>query len=65
MVGVCVARVCVFAIWCILVILSMTGSVNGQQVSCPPRCLCFKTTVRCMFLSMDKVPPIPAETTIL
>ncbi|RZF34069.1 hypothetical protein LSTR_LSTR015502 [Laodelphax striatellus] len=55
---------CLFAI--LSMILPMTVvSVNGQQVPCPPRCLCFKTTVRCMFLSMDKVPPIPAETTIL
>ncbi|RZF34098.1 hypothetical protein LSTR_LSTR015975 [Laodelphax striatellus] len=38
---------------------------SGQQVTCPSRCLCFKTTVRCMFLSMDRVPHVPTEPTIL
>ncbi|XP_054710141.1 peroxidasin-like [Uloborus diversus] len=32
---------------------------------CPERCLCFRTTVRCMFLQLDKVPRVPPETTIL
>ncbi|XP_052121607.1 peroxidasin [Frankliniella occidentalis] len=32
---------------------------------CPNRCVCFKTTVRCMFLQLDHVPRVPPDTTIL
>lgn len=32
---------------------------------CPYRCLCFRTTVRCMFLQLEKVPEVPEDTTIL
>ncbi|XP_077991222.1 peroxidasin homolog [Glandiceps talaboti] len=33
--------------------------------SCPNRCLCFRTTVRCMHLMLDHIPEVPATTTIL
>ena len=37
---------------------------TAQEVHrCPARCLCFRTTVRCMFLQLEKVPPVPVETT--
>jgi hypothetical protein len=49
------------AILLLLAALS-TGLADAQ---CPPRCLCFRTTVRCMFLQLDKVPEVPPETTIL
>jgi len=32
---------------------------------CPPSCVCFRTTVRCMFLQLDAVPDVPDSTTIL
>ncbi|OCT81192.1 peroxidasin isoform X1 [Xenopus laevis] len=33
--------------------------------SCPSRCLCFRTTVRCMHLMLETVPSVPPQTTIL
>ncbi|XP_021933009.1 peroxidasin isoform X5 [Zootermopsis nevadensis] len=46
----------------ILLAAFCTGLAEAQ---CPARCLCFRTTVRCMFLQLDKVPEVPPETTIL
>ncbi|XP_053565790.1 peroxidasin homolog [Bombina bombina] len=34
-------------------------------VACPSRCLCFKTTVRCMHLMLDSIPEVPVQTSIL
>lgn len=39
--------------------------IQCQENECPSRCLCFRTTVRCMFLQMEKVPEVPSTTTIL
>ncbi|KAG5266124.1 hypothetical protein AALO_G00250040 [Alosa alosa] len=33
--------------------------------SCPSRCLCFRTTVRCMHLNLETVPAVSPQTTIL
>ncbi|OPJ84914.1 peroxidasin [Patagioenas fasciata monilis] len=33
--------------------------------SCPSRCLCFRTTVRCMHLMLETIPDIPPQTNIL
>ncbi|KAJ7988928.1 hypothetical protein DPEC_G00314270 [Dallia pectoralis] len=33
--------------------------------SCPSRCLCFRTTVRCMHLNLETVPAVAPSTTIL
>uniref|UniRef100_A0A6I8PLB6 Ig-like domain-containing protein n=1 Tax=Ornithorhynchus anatinus TaxID=9258 RepID=A0A6I8PLB6_ORNAN len=33
--------------------------------SCPSRCLCFRTTVRCMHLMLESVPEIPLPTNVL
>ncbi|KAL3869555.1 hypothetical protein ACJMK2_042223 [Sinanodonta woodiana] len=49
----------------ILVFLCFTWSLIRAQSVCPSRCLCFRSTVRCMFLQMDRVPKVPPETTIL
>ncbi|XP_033874603.3 peroxidasin-like isoform X1 [Acipenser ruthenus] len=39
---------------------------NPQPVlSCPSRCLCFRTTVRCMHLMLESVPAVSPQTTIL
>ena len=37
----------------------------SAEIRCPSRCLCFRSTVRCMFLELDQVPAVPANTTIL
>jgi len=41
----------------------------GEQAEdvpgCPASCVCFRTTVRCMFLQLDSVPDVPDSTTIL
>ncbi|XP_069584102.1 peroxidasin homolog isoform X1 [Ranitomeya imitator] len=36
-----------------------------QSSSCPSRCLCFRTTVRCMHLMLEHVPTVSPQTTIL
>uniref|UniRef100_A0A8C4F3R0 Peroxidasin n=1 Tax=Dicentrarchus labrax TaxID=13489 RepID=A0A8C4F3R0_DICLA len=40
---------------------------SGPQVviCCPSRCLCFRTTVRCMHLNLETVPAVSPQTTIL
>uniref|UniRef100_A0A4D5R9E2 Peroxidasin n=1 Tax=Scolopendra viridis TaxID=118503 RepID=A0A4D5R9E2_SCOVI len=50
-----------------LLFFSLSGNrvTLAEGVNCPDRCLCFRTTVRCMFLHLDHVPPVPPETTIL
>uniref|UniRef100_H2ZVX8 Uncharacterized protein n=1 Tax=Latimeria chalumnae TaxID=7897 RepID=H2ZVX8_LATCH len=32
---------------------------------CPSRCLCFRTTVRCMHLMLENIPGVPLQTTVL
>uniref|UniRef100_A0ABI7XC69 Peroxidase n=1 Tax=Felis catus TaxID=9685 RepID=A0ABI7XC69_FELCA len=32
---------------------------------CPSRCLCSKSTVRCMHLMLDHIPQVPQQTTVL
>ncbi|XP_026789759.3 peroxidasin [Pangasianodon hypophthalmus] len=34
-------------------------------LSCPSRCLCFRTTVRCMHLNLETVPSVSPQTSIL
>uniref|UniRef100_A0A8C6WZL7 Ig-like domain-containing protein n=1 Tax=Neogobius melanostomus TaxID=47308 RepID=A0A8C6WZL7_9GOBI len=36
-----------------------------SALSCPSRCLCFRTTVRCMHLNLESVPAVSPQTTIL
>ncbi|CAL7935809.1 unnamed protein product [Xylocopa violacea] len=38
---------------------------NGRNVECPHKCMCFGTTVRCMFQKLNRVPRVPANTTVL
>lgn len=45
------------------VLLALVAGASG--VRCPAKCLCFRTTVRCMFLQLEKIPRVPPETTIL
>uniref|UniRef100_A0A4X2K4Z1 Uncharacterized protein n=1 Tax=Vombatus ursinus TaxID=29139 RepID=A0A4X2K4Z1_VOMUR len=34
-------------------------------LSCPSRCLCFKSTIRCMHLMLDHIPKVPQQITVL
>ena len=52
------------ALLCLLLLAVSQVLVRGQS-DCPPRCLCFRTTVRCMFLGLTHLPRVPATTTIL
>ena len=47
-----------------LVVAAALAAVRAQS-DCPPRCLCFRTTVRCMFLGLRQLPQVPEATTIL
>lgn len=33
--------------------------------ACPDRCICFRTTVRCMHLHLGSIPAVPENTTVL
>ncbi|XP_013398080.1 peroxidasin isoform X2 [Lingula anatina] len=50
--------------WKLLLYLALLFHSSIAQ-PCPSRCLCFRTTVRCMFLHLEKIPQVPPETTIL
>ncbi|XP_023663422.2 peroxidasin isoform X1 [Paramormyrops kingsleyae] len=54
----------VFTLSLTLVVLLVAGSPQ-LSLSCPSRCLCFRTTVRCMHLMLETVPAVPPQTTIL
>jgi len=43
----------------------ISNTRNNEIQQCPLRCLCFRTTVRCMFLNLDRIPNVGSETTIL
>ncbi|XP_072417108.1 peroxidasin homolog isoform X3 [Chiloscyllium punctatum] len=36
-----------------------------RSAACPSRCLCFRTTVRCMHLMLEHIPAVSPQTTIL
>uniref|UniRef100_A0A646QDL0 Peroxidasin n=1 Tax=Hemiscolopendra marginata TaxID=943146 RepID=A0A646QDL0_9MYRI len=57
----------VFVVVAAVLLLSLVGNrvTLAEGLNCPDRCLCFRTTVRCMFLQLDHVPSVPRETTIL
>ncbi|XP_072490423.1 peroxidasin homolog isoform X2 [Notamacropus eugenii] len=38
---------------------------GGGNGGCPSRCLCFRTTVRCMHLMLESVPAVSPQTSIL
>uniref|UniRef100_A0A8C7KPX5 Peroxidasin n=1 Tax=Oncorhynchus kisutch TaxID=8019 RepID=A0A8C7KPX5_ONCKI len=45
--------------------LILVASGPQPVYSCPSRCLCFRTTVRCMHLNLETVPAVAPSTTIL
>nr|XP_030700354.1 peroxidasin homolog isoform X3 [Globicephala melas] len=59
------ARPCLLA----LVLCSCWGALAAvapkQGNGCPSRCLCFRTTVRCMHLLLEAVPAVAPQTSIL
>ncbi|XP_033967231.1 peroxidasin isoform X1 [Pseudochaenichthys georgianus] len=51
---------------CLLTVALLLLASGPQFVlSCPSRCLCFRTTVRCMHLNLETVPAVSLQTTIL
>jgi len=53
----------------VLLLLSLVFSLSSfpsAAAECPAKCMCFKTTVRCMFLHLDRIPDrISPATTVL
>ncbi|XP_059907968.1 peroxidasin-like isoform X2 [Gadus macrocephalus] len=50
-----------------LLTITLLLVANGPPCAlcCPSRCLCFRTTVRCMHLHLETVPAVSPQTTIL
>jgi hypothetical protein len=51
--------------WRLWVMCALLAATLAKEHRCPNKCLCFKTTVRCMFLHLDQVPQVPHNTTTL
>ncbi|XP_030054785.1 peroxidasin homolog isoform X2 [Microcaecilia unicolor] len=49
----------------LLVGAGLFTAAPGWVSACPSRCLCFRTTVRCMHLMLESIPPVAPQTTIL
>lgn len=42
------------------------GQTEEEMPGCPHKCICFRTTVRCMFMQLERVPDdVPEDTTVL
>ncbi|XP_076341100.1 peroxidasin-like [Tachypleus tridentatus] len=54
----------VSCLWLVLVLAVLENSFVVSE-NCPYRCLCFRTTVRCMFLQLEEVPAAPPDTEII
>uniref|UniRef100_A0A665TXX2 Ig-like domain-containing protein n=1 Tax=Echeneis naucrates TaxID=173247 RepID=A0A665TXX2_ECHNA len=51
---------------CLLAVALLALACGPQfGLCCPSRCLCFRTTVRCMHLNLETVPAVSSQTTIL
>ncbi|CAB3373221.1 Hypothetical predicted protein [Cloeon dipterum] len=49
--------------WRPLLIVCVLAAVSrGQQQNCPSSCLCIKSTVRCMYMHLQKVPQVAPTT---
>lgn len=59
------ARPCLLALvmCCCWGVLAVVAQKPGN--GCPSRCLCFRTTVRCMHLLLEAVPAVAPQTSIL
>ncbi|XP_025414853.1 peroxidasin homolog [Sipha flava] len=50
----------------LLFLIASSLSFTAVRAECPAKCMCFKTTVRCMFQQFDRIPgAISEDTTIL
>jgi len=50
----------------LLLLVFSLSSFSSAAAECPAKCMCFKTTVRCMFLHLDRIPDrISPTTTVL
>uniref|UniRef100_A0A3Q2QIY6 Peroxidasin n=1 Tax=Fundulus heteroclitus TaxID=8078 RepID=A0A3Q2QIY6_FUNHE len=49
----------------LLALLALIACGPQSALCCPSRCLCFRTTVRCMHLNLETVPAVSPQTTIL
>ncbi|KAJ8305375.1 hypothetical protein KUTeg_015920 [Tegillarca granosa] len=50
----------------IILFVCCLNVIHMQEFGCPSKCVCFRTTVRCMYLQLDKIPTgIPPDTTVL
>uniref|UniRef100_A0A674DMC5 Peroxidasin n=1 Tax=Salmo trutta TaxID=8032 RepID=A0A674DMC5_SALTR len=54
-----------FSPFLVAVVLILVAVEPQPVISCPSRCLCFRTTVRCMHLNLETVPAVAPSTTIL
>ncbi|XP_032877568.1 peroxidasin homolog isoform X1 [Amblyraja radiata] len=45
--------------------LFLVAFAPQATTACPSRCLCFRTTVRCMHLMLENIPAVSPQTTIL
>ncbi|XP_054894270.1 peroxidasin isoform X1 [Poeciliopsis prolifica] len=49
----------------LLALFALIACGPQSALCCPSRCLCFRTTVRCMHLNLETVPAVSPQTTIL
>ncbi|XP_076385365.1 peroxidasin [Megachile rotundata] len=51
----------------VLLILRVSWADQSQygRTECPHKCMCFGSTVRCMFQKLNRVPRVPTNTTVL
>ncbi|CAA9998877.1 unnamed protein product, partial [Nesidiocoris tenuis] len=48
-----------------LVALAGVFAVADESPSCPAKCMCFRSTVRCMHLHLQTIPDAPTNTSVL
>lgn len=50
---------------CLAAFLITVFLLSTHTAACPHRCVCLRTTIRCMHLGLTRVPPVPPTTKIL
>lgn len=59
------ARACLLALMLCYDWGSLIAVAQRPGAGCPSRCLCFRSTVRCMHLLLEAVPAVAPQTSIL
>ncbi|XP_064487233.1 peroxidasin homolog [Ornithodoros turicata] len=54
----------IWVLW-LVAAAAVANSVSESPASCPSRCICAGTAVRCMFLKLESVPQVAPDTTVL